>query len=402
MQLEASNQVGQQVTSILDLDELLTAVVKLIQSKFGYYFVGVLLSNESNERLVVQASAGGDERQLQGLSFNLDSDRGIVLRVYQTGQIYLANDVSADEHYLGVAALPNTRSELALPLHVGDAVIGVLDVQSNQLAGFDAEEQRVLQTLANQTAIAIRNVRLYELEKKLNADKDKFFSIISHDLRGPFTNLLGNAQFMLEMSDKLSQKDVNEMTRSIYNGAKAAYSLLDNLFTWSGMQRDGGLECHLEPLELSAVAAETLEVLGQIAADKGIALSSAIPSGLWVQADKYMLTTVLRNLAGNALKFTPRGGQVTLLAQETPTGFVTVSVKDTGIGMSETDQAKLFKIGENYSKLGTEREQGSGLGLIICQEMVQRQGGRIWVESDGVSGQGTVVNFTTPADQPAR
>ena len=159
------------------------------------------------------------------------------------------------------------------------------------------------------------------------------------------------------------------------------------------MQRVGGIERSPEPVELRGLAHETLEVLEQTAVQKGIGVRNLIAPGLWVQADRHMLETVIRNLTGNALKFTPRGGQVTLAAQADG-AVVTVSVKDTGIGISQADVAKLFRLDAQHSTLGTEKERGSGLGLIICKEMVEQNGGRITVESE--VGAGTTVQFTIP------
>jgi two-component system sensor histidine kinase/response regulator len=228
---------------------------------------------------------------------------------------------------------------------------------------------------------------------KLNADKDKFLSIISHDLRGPFNIVLGNAQLLSKKLNSMSGSEIRDTTNSIYSGARAAYNLLENLLTWSQMQREGGIEFRPEPVELRGLAHETLEVLEQTAAQKGIGVRNLIAPGLWVQADQHMLETVIRNLTSNALKFTPRGGQVILAAR--PNGaVVTVSVKDTGIGISPVDIAKLFRLDAQHSTLGTDKERGSGLGLIICKEMVEQNGGQITVESE--LGGGTTVEFTVP------
>jgi two-component system sensor histidine kinase/response regulator len=287
---------------------------------------------------------------------------------------------------------------------VGQEIIGALDIQSDRLAGFDDEDQRVLQTLTNQIAIAIRNARLYELEKKLNTDKDKFFSIISHDLRTPFTSLMGNTELMAEMIDQLSQQDIQEMSRDIHNQAKATHHLLENLLTWSQLQR-GRIEYEPGPIELHQLAEHTVELLREVALGKQIRLEQTIEGELFIHADEYMIDTVIRNLTSNALKFTPEGGQVTLSAQQNgasppcdeETDWVQVSIKDTGVGISPEDIDKLFKIEGHHTTLGTAQEKGTGLGLILCQEMVERNGGRIWVESDGVPGQGTTVKFTVPA-----
>jgi signal transduction histidine kinase len=232
---------------------------------------------------------------------------------------------------------------------------------------------------------------------KLNADKDKFFSIIAHDLRGPFNALLGNAQLLAAKPESLKPDELREMSQSIYRSAKAVYQLLDSLLIWARLQQVGGMQCQPEPIELKGLAEETLAVLEQTAAQKEIVLSNTIPANYRVQADRLMLETIIRNLVGNALKFTPRGGRVTVTGKnglEGQAGWVKVSVQDTGVGMSQADIARLFRLDGSHSTPGTEKEKGSGLGLIICQEMVERNGGQIWVKSE--VGQGTAVEFTVP------
>ncbi|MBN1219051.1 MAG: hybrid sensor histidine kinase/response regulator [Anaerolineae bacterium] len=402
VQLEASNQVSQQITSVLELNELLTAVVRSIQTKFGYYFVGVWLLNEAKDRVILQAGLGrdGSQRLEPGWPIELDTGHGIIAWVARSGQVYRADDVSVDDRFLVMDLLPETRSEVAFPLRIGQEVIGVLDIQSDQVARFDDEDQRMLQTLTNQIAIAIRNARLYELEKQLNTDKDKFFSIISHDLRSPFTSLLGNTELMVKMIDRLSQEDIREMSQSINNQAKAAHRLLENLLTWSQLQR-GRIEYDPGPVELHQLVGNTVTLLQEVAQSKEIQLEQTIEDELFVYADKYMIDTVIRNLTSNALKFTPPGGQVILSAR--PNGFlpgkkgpswVEVSVIDTGVGISPEDIDKLFKIEVHHTTPGTAQEQGTGLGLILCREMVEKNGGHIWVESE--LGQGTTVKFTVP------
>ncbi|GIK42397.1 MAG: hybrid sensor histidine kinase/response regulator [Chloroflexota bacterium] len=233
---------------------------------------------------------------------------------------------------------------------------------------------------------------------RLNADKDKFFSIIAHDLRGPFNALLGNAQLLAARPEYLKLDEVQEMSQSIYRSAKAVYQLLDSLLIWAQLQQEGGgMQCQPEPIELKSLTEETLAVLEQTAVQKEIVLSNTIPANYWVQADRLMLETIIRNLVGNALKFTPRGGQVTVIGKnglESRAGWVKVSVQDTGVGMSQADIDRLFRLDASHSTPGTEKEKGSGLGLMICQEMVERNGGQIWVKSE--AGQGTTVEFTVP------
>jgi signal transduction histidine kinase/CheY-like chemotaxis protein len=402
VQLQASNEVGQQVTSVLELDELLTAVVESLQTRFGYYFVGVWLITEAKDHAVLHAGLGNDGSMPidPGSSIGLDSPKSIIAWTANNGQPYRADDVTTDEQFLVMEALPDTRSEIALPLHVGEEIIGVLDIQSQRQARFDEEDQQVLQTLANQIAIAIRNARLYELEKKLNTDKDKFFSIISHDLRNPFNVLMGNAQLMTQMIDQLSKKDVQDMGRSIYDQAKATHQLLENLLTWSQLQR-GRIEYDPSSINLQELADNTVSLLEGAAEEKQVDLQQTIDESLFIQADEHMIDMVIRNLTSNSLKFTPEGGQITLSAQNGHTdeegSWIEISINDTGVGISDEDIELLFKIEHHHTTPGTAKEQGTGLGLILCQEMVEKNGGKIWIESE--IGQGTTVKFTVPADE---
>ncbi len=417
VQLKTSSEVGQQVTSILELDELFRAVVKSIQARFGYSFVGIWLLNDRNDKVVLRAGIDC-EGQMPSLDFSiaLNDQVNAVARVCRSGEPYRIGDANNKIESPRPESPPSMRSELVLPLHVGQQTIGALDIWSEQAAAFDADDHQVLQTLANQIAIAIGNALVYKLEKdlrsaeeekaqalvRLNADKDKFFSIISHDLRGPFNIVLGNSRFLVKTINTASKQEIQEMVEDIHNGAKAVYNLLENLLTWSRMQRAEGITFKPEALGLAEVVRAVVEVLKPVADEKEIGLSNKIEVNLQVQADRNMLETVIRNLTSNALKFTPRGGQVSLTASASSvnghSGFVTVSVRDTGVGMDETAKSRLFRLDEHRSTLGTENEPGTGLGLIICQEMVQRNGGKIWVESK--PDQGTVMQFTVPRAVP--
>ena len=278
-----------------------------------------------------------------------------------------------------------------------------------QELGYQLQEQRVgLLKLTDE--LEEKNIRLEKMTAalqdmneqltRLNADKDKLFSIISHDLRSPFTSFLGSAQFIAKKIDILSKEDIRDLAQSIYNEAKVVHNLLEHLLTWSRMQREGGIQYLPEPIELKSLAQGTIEILGNTAAQKEIELSNAIDEGIWVQADRPMVETVIRNLTNNALKFTPRGGKVTLTVSsnglDKPSDLVTVAIQDNGVGISQDDIAKLFKINMQHTTMGTENERGSGLGLTICKEMVEQNKGQIWIESDGVPGHGTTVSFTLP------
>jgi signal transduction histidine kinase len=237
--------------------------------------------------------------------------------------------------------------------------------------------------------------------RKANSDKDKLFSIISHDLRSPFQPLLGNAQLITKHIELFTITDIQAMANDIHKSARAILNLLDNLLTWSRLQQ-GQMEYSPEPIELRNLAESTVNLLEEVARGKKIGLDHTIEAGLFVHADNNMVDTVIRNLTSNALKFTPAGGQVTLSAQcngissdKAQAAWIAVTVTDTGVGMSQENIDKLFKTGVHHTTPGTADETGTGLGFILCQEMVTKIGGQIWVESE--ENKGTKVTFTVPA-----
>ena len=249
---------------------------------------------------------------------------------------------------------------------------------------------------------------------QLNADKDKFFSIVAHDLKGPFMPLLGNAELLTEMGDVLPPAEVKQLGAAIQRTGRNVFSLLENLLAWARLQM-GRMEYSPQLLDMSDIAIKNVELLSGNAAIKQIDLRNEVKAETWVYADENMLDTVIRNLINNALKFTPQGGQVTIAAQlgirnwelgvdsfVIPNSsllipnYIEVSVADTGGGMSEETRQKLFKLDQHVTTVGTGHETGTGLGLIICQEMVIKSGGRIWVESE--VGRGTTVHFTVQSN----
>ncbi|MDM8527745.1 ATP-binding protein [Anaerolineales bacterium HSG24] len=245
-----------------------------------------------------------------------------------------------------------------------------------------------------QTHLQLNNLRA------LNASKDKFFSIVSHDLRSPFTPLLGMSDLLVESADSAPRGDILTMSRSINKAAQNVYNLLETLLQWSRLQR-GHLTHNPEVFDIKEMIDRIVELLIINADEKGIILLNHVSAGLFVDADKNMLNTVIRNLTSNALKFTNRGGRIIICAEivtkphvTDSTELVEVSVIDSGVGMSQENLANLFILEAQHSTRGTAQEGGTGLGLIICQEMVHQNGGDISVESE--LGEGTTIKFTVP------
>ena len=227
-----------------------------------------------------------------------------------------------------------------------------------------------------------------------NETKDKFFSIISHDLRSPFNSLFGFTDMLMQNYDTFSDKERLLIIESLNTSSKTTYLLLENLLSWSSSQT-GRMEFLIQKIELKTLIDEII-LLSKPAADiKQIELIDNVEADILVYADKNMLNTILRNLITNGIKFTESNGKVIIsVVKSTKKGFVEISVTDTGIGIPEEKIDELFLIDKNISTLGTNNEKGTGLGLILCKEFVEKQGGEIWVESE--VGKGSQFKLILP------
>jgi len=225
----------------------------------------------------------------------------------------------------------------------------------------------------------------------LNKTKDKFFSIIAHDLRSPFTALIGISQMISEDMDSMSVGEVKEMTSAIYHSTQNLNKLIENLLNWSLLQM-GTFEVSPKEINLKAISQNVLNILELAAIEKNITIHDNINDSL-VFADEDCAKTILRNLVSNAIKYTKRGGKVNLSSQPNR-DFVIITVEDNGVGMEEDIVQKLFSITEKISGVGTEEEIGTGLGLILCKELVEKNNGEISIESK--PGKGSKVSFSLP------
>jgi PAS domain S-box-containing protein len=231
---------------------------------------------------------------------------------------------------------------------------------------------------------------------RANAEKDKFFSIIAHDLRSPFNGFLGLTQMMSEELLSLSSEDVQKIAVTLRSSATNLYRLIENLLYWASMKQ-GLIPFHPELLNLLQVVKESTATVLEHARNKEIELVYKIDDDLNVFADSNILQTIIRNLVSNAVKFTPKDGTISLSAKINNEKAVEVSVKDNGIGMRDEMIRNMFRINEQTNRQGTEGESSTGLGLILCKEFIEKHGGRIWVDS--VEGKGSVFYFTLPGEK---
>ncbi len=296
-----------------------------------------------------------------------------------------------------------TKSRKVIPIEVNARLINLANQKVIISVGRDiTERKKAEQEIQNQ------NQQL----KKLNATKDKFFSIIAHDLKSPFNTMLGFSKLLIKKFDVHDRDSQKKFLDIIKKDIQHTYKLLENLLTWSRSQR-GKIDFNPEKINLFLLSNETIELLYQSAENKSIKIINQTPKNLFIDADKDMLSTILRNLISNAIKFTKKNGAIEIgcdfidlinlesnnslelrMHKSVPSRSLQISVKDSGIGIEKQKQSELFKIAKNTSLKGTEGEIGTGLGLILCKEFVEAHGGKIWVESE--LGKGSKFIFTLP------
>jgi len=228
--------------------------------------------------------------------------------------------------------------------------------------------------------------------RHLNADKDLFISILSHDLKSPFNNLLGFSELLTEEIRKLDIGEIEDIAININKSARNTYNLLEDILLWAKTEQ-GKIPFKPQILNFRDICKNIFEVLKPNADAKNIAINCSADDHIKVFVDIDMIKIVLRNLVSNAIKFTKNGGAININA-ETNSGNVTISVSDNGIGIPPDSMAKLFNITEVITTTGTAKETGTGIGLLLCKEFVEKHGGKIWVDSE--VGKGSRFSFTMP------
>jgi signal transduction histidine kinase len=227
---------------------------------------------------------------------------------------------------------------------------------------------------------------------ELNAMKDKFFSIIAHDLKNPFNTILGFSNLLYEAYNNFDEAQRKSFIKNICEASENTYKLLQNLLDWSGTQT-GNIEFRPARINLAALIRGNIDLIKSTAESKQIDISTDFEHDFYAFADKNMVNTVVRNLLSNAIKFTKREGRVNISLDKLD-DEVQVTIEDNGIGIEKENLERLFRIDHHFKSLGTEKEEGSGLGLILCREFIEKNNGRIWAES--TKGKGSRFIFTIP------
>ena len=229
--------------------------------------------------------------------------------------------------------------------------------------------------------------------KNTNLEKDKLFTIIAHDLRGPFSSFMGITQMISDDISSFSTEDLKSLAKKMNRSATDLFNLLENLLQWSRMQQ-GTIQFNPEQINLKSILSSNLDILLHSAEEKGISLKIDIPDNIELTADSKMIQTILRNLVSNAVKFTSNGGHIELNAKQEGNEIV-ISVIDDGIGMSEDTLEKIFQLNNDTGRFGTAGEPSSGLGLLICKDFVDKHNGKLAAKSLVKKGSTFIVTLNS-------
>jgi PAS domain S-box-containing protein len=402
-QLETVAQVSTAASTVLEVDALLQAVVDLTKASFGLYHTHIYLVDSESKKLALRAGADqvGRLMTLEGRQIGFH-DESIVARAARSKDGVVENDVRRIIDFLPNPLLPNTRAELAVPLIVGDTVIGVLDLQADQVDYFTEEDLNIHRTLASQIAVAVQNASLFaeqvetsEKLREVDRLKSEFLASMSHELRTPLNSIIGFADVLLEGLDGDLNERMEEDVRLIRDSGRHLRELIGDILDMSKIE-SGRMEMRYEEVDVHQMGHDILANAAPLAEAKNLALHLNISEEIdVVEADRTRLRQVLWNIMGNAIKFTEKGS-VTLSANIEDNDIL-FGIHDTGIGIEEENISIVFEQFRQIDGNLNRSAGGTGLGMPITKKLVELHGGEIWIES--VVGQGTTFWFTIPSSQ---
>jgi len=403
--LAASAEISRLVTSTLELNTIFTRTVNLVSERFGFYFAAIYTIEETGFNVVMREATGaaGEKMKTQKHMAAVGSQT-IVGQVAETGESKIVDDVSREPLYQPNPLLLDTQSEAAVPLRIGSRIVGVIDIQSLQAHAFTPDDISVLQSLADQVAVAIDNARSYELSqqalrelREVDQMKSQFLANMSHELRTPLNSIIGFSRVILKGIDgSVTDMQQQDLT-AIYNAGQHLLGLINDVLDLARIEA-GKMELNFEEVHLSEMVTSVMSTAKGLVKEKRIQLLQRIPADMpTVRGDTMRVRQILLNLISNASKFTDEGSiTVEARVQSGPTGKMEalINVIDTGPGISMEDQKKLFQAFSQVDGSATRKSGGSGLGLSICANLVQLHGGRIGVLSE--AGKGSTFYFTVP------
>ncbi len=417
-ELQTVAEVSTTTAKTLEPDRLLQTVVDVTKERFNLYHAHIYLADDTWKTLLLAAGAGEVGRKMvaEEHAIALDAEKSLVARAAREQQPVIVNDVRDDPSFLPNPLLPETRSEMAVPMIVADKVLGVFDVQSDRQDGFTKEDANIYTTLASQVAVALQNARLYAEQaaamtqlRELDRLKTSFLANMSHELRTPLNSILGFSDVILEGLDGPVTEQMDNDLRLIGKNGQHLLHLINDVLDMSKIDA-GRMNLQPEKFKLNGLFEEAINITSSLAGVKSLSLVIKEDSDRMIEvfADRTRLQQVMINLINNAIKFTERG-EVSLKARQKE-DHVLIEIHDTGIGIPPEQIQTIFQEFTQVDTSTTRKTGGTGLGLPISRRLIELHGGRLWAESTGIAGEGStfyvelplIAKITEPAEKKER
>jgi signal transduction histidine kinase len=403
-QLRTAADLAEEISAILDPNRLLNRVVDELQSRFNLYHVHVYLADDDRSELIMQAGSGevGQQMLAEGHTISWDEAQSLVARAARTRKIVAISNTKKETGFLPNPLLPETRSEVAVPLVAGDEVLGVLDVQDSQVERFNASDLDIFSTLAGQIATALQNADFVEAlnetaERLREVDrlKSEFLASMSHELRTPLNSIIGYTEIMLMGIDQELSEETMEDVQAIYDSSQQLLAIINDVLDLARIEA-GRLEMEMQRVEVADIISAAQKSAEGLLVDDVVEFIVEAEEDLpTIWGDQRRIDQILNNLVSNAIKFTEEG-HVALRAYAED-HRICLAVEDTGVGIAEEDMDRIFERFEQLNQTVTKQRQGTGLGLAITRELVQLHGGTLEVESE--LGKGSTFIVRLPVNQ---
>ncbi len=404
--LELAAEVSKEAAAMVDIQKLLPRAAELTRNAFGLYQVSIYVFHHDDESLWLEAGMGalGESLGANGQHFSLHDPAAMIAKAAQTRQPVVINDSATAPDRAAHPLLAETRAAAALPMVVSNRLIGVLDLQSRQVARFAPEDLRILQTLADRIGVSIRNAQLFrETEaarfqaEQASRIKSSFLANMSHELRTPLNSIINFTKFVSRgVMGPVNAKQIDTLSNVVKSG-EHLLALINDVLDISKIEA-GGLKLFIEDnISLTAIVESGRKTAQSLLGERAIRLNVEVEPDLpLIAGDRQRILQVMLNLVSNACKFT-KAGEITIRARRHQESWLQCSVSDTGPGIAAEDFQTVFAI-FGQTPTGSRQGNSTGLGLPISRSLVEAHGGRLWIES--TVGVGSTFYFTLPTEQP--
>ncbi|MEA3308886.1 MAG: GAF domain-containing protein [Chloroflexota bacterium] len=403
-QLRTAADVATEVSEILDPDKLLNTVIPLLKERFGFYYAHVYTLEEETLKLRAGCGTPGEKMLEAGHSIPLAREASLVAQAARSREIVVVDDVTLNPNFMPNPLLPDTKSEVAVPLVVGEQVLGVFDVQHDEAHYFTQADLDVFSTLAGQIATALQNASFVNelretTERLLEVDrlKSEFLANMSHELRTPLNSIIGYAEIMMMGIDGSLDDETLKDVQAIYENGQHLLNMINDILDLAKIEAGRMTLNFADNVDVGQVLADLETSNASLFAQGQVEFLTEVEDNLpLIRGDRVRLHQVLNNLVGNSQKFTEEG-YVKVRAYQHGGHWLCIDVEDTGIGISVEDQAKIFDRFQQADGSSTRQAEGTGLGLSITKQLIQMHGGRIELESE--LGKGSIFTVWLPSGE---